>query len=295
MALHEIIDRPALDEPALVLALEGWIDAGSSAAGAAEVLTDQLDTITVARFSTDELLDYRARRPIVHLVDGVQRGLTWPSIELRAASDLDGKDMLLLVGAEPDRLWHQFADEVAALAVDFGARACIGLGAYPAPAPHTRPPSVAVTASTPQMADGDLLRASLDFPGGIQAAIESACDIRSIASAGLWAQVPHYLVSPPSMPYPAGSVALIEALGRVGDLSLPLGDLVARSDATRARLDELIAGNIEHQAMLRQLEVAYDESTTDRGGPGRIEATDLPTGDELAAELEKFLRDEGGD
>jgi proteasome assembly chaperone (PAC2) family protein len=291
MALYEIIDHPKLEEPALVLALEGWIDAGSSAAGAVEVLTDQLDTITVARFSTDELLDYRARRPVVHLVDGVQRGLTWPSIELRAAADLDGKDMLMLVGAEPDRLWHQFAEEVTELAVDFGTRTCIGLGAYPAPAPHTRTPGVACTASTPSLADNGLLRASLDFPGGIQAAIEQACDQRDIASLGLWAQVPHYLVSPPSMPYPAGSVALIEALGRIGELTLPLGDLVTRAEATRARLDELIAGNPEHQAMLRQLEAAYDESAA----PDRMLATDLPTGDELAAELEKFLRGESGD
>lgn len=290
--LHELIEQPALDEPVLILALEGWIDAGTSAAGASEVLADKLDTTTVARFSSEDLIDYRARRPIVHLVDGVQRGLTWPSIELRAATDSEGHDVLLLVGAEPDRQWHRFTDEVVTLAADFGARMCVGLGAYPAPAPHTRPPAVACTASTPRLAELGFLRASLDFPGGVQAAIEQRCDEQGIPAMGLWAQIPHYLVTPPgTLPYPAGSLALIEALSRVAQLSLPVGDLPSQAVATRARLDELIANNVDHQAMLHQLEAAYEEAAA----PERIEPADLPTGDELAAEVERFLRDQPGE
>lgn len=287
MALYELIERPDLDEPILVLALEGWIDAGLAAAGAAEVLGDKLDTVTVARFSTDDLLDYRARRPIAHLTDGVLRGLTWPDIELRAAIDGDGNEMLLLVGAEPDRLWHRFTDEVVTLALDFGARMCVGLGAYPFAAPHTRPPRVACTASTPRLAEGTFLKASLDFPGGIQAAIEQGCDERGIPSVGLWAQIPHYV--PTNMPFPAGSVALIEGLSLLGDLALPLGELSAQADATRARLDELIAQNPEHQAMLRQLEAAWEQSEPSVAPLGM---SDLPTGDELVAELEEYLRDQ---
>lgn len=290
MALYELIDRPDLDQPVLVLALDGWIDAGSAAAVAVEMLCDQLDTVTVARFSTEELLDYRARRPVVHLVEGVQRGLTWPSIELRAATDLDGNELLILVGAEPDRLWHQFADEVTGLALDFGVRLCAGLGAYPAATPHTRAPRVACTASTAHLSQQGFLQASLDFPGGMQAAIEQRCDDRGIPSLGLWAQVPHYIV-PTQMPYPAGSVALVESLARVAELSLPLGELAARAESTRARLDELIANNPEHQAMLRQLEAAHEEDEP----PERLDASELPTGDELAAELERFLRDQGDD
>ena len=288
MPLYELIEQPDLDDPVLVLAAEGWIDAGLAAATAAEVLSDQLDTITVARFSTDELLDYRARRPIAHLENGVLRGLTWPSIELRAATDLEGKELLLLVGAEPDRLWQQFTDEVVGLALDFGARMCVGLGAYPFAAPHTRPPRVACTASTPSLAEGGFLGASLDFPGGIQAAIEQGCHDRGIGSVGLWAQIPHYL--PPAMPFPAGSVALIDALARIGELSLPFGDLPGRAEATRSRLDELIAQNPEHLAMLRQLETAYEEAEA----PRSFAPEDLPTGDELVAELEQFLRDQRG-
>jgi predicted ATP-grasp superfamily ATP-dependent carboligase len=288
VALYELIEQPDLDDPVLVLAVEGWIDAGLAAATTADVLSDQLDTITVARFSTDDLLDYRARRPIAHLENGVLRGLTWPSLELRAAADLEGKELLLLMGAEPDRLWQQFTDEVVGLALDFGARMCVGLGAYPFAAPHTRPSRVACTASTPSLADGGFLRASLDFPGGIQAAVEQSCHSRGIGSVGLWAQIPHYL--PPAMPFPAGSVALIEALARIGELSLPFGDLPGRAEATRNRLDELIAQNPEHVAMLHQLETAYEEAEA----PQSFALEDLPTGDELVAELEQFLRDQRG-
>ena len=290
MALYELIEQPDLDEPILVLALEGWIDAGLAAGGAAEVLSERLDTVTVARFSTDDLLDYRARRPVAHLADGVLRGLTWPEIELRAAIDDDGNELLLLVGAEPDRLWHRFTDEVVTLVLDFGARMCVGLGAYPFAAPHTRSPRVACTASTPRLAEGTFLRASLDFPGGIQAAIEQGCDERGIPAVGLWAQIPHYV--PTNMPFPAGSVALLEGLNLLGDLSLPVGDLASQADATRARLDELIAQNPEHVAMLRQLEVAWEQSEP---AETPIGLTDLPTGDELAAELEDFLRDQRPD
>ena len=286
MALYELIEQPDLDEPVLVLALEGWIDAGLAAGGAAETLCDVLDTVTVARFSTDELLDYRARRPIAHLVDGVLRGLTWPSLEVRAATDTAGRELLLVIGAEPDRLWQQFTDEVVTLALEFGARMCVGLGAYPFAAPHTRPSRIACTASTPALAEGGLLRASLDFPGGIQAAIEQACDARGIPSVGLWAQVPHYV--PTVMPFPAGSVALIDALAKVADLALPLGDLPSRADVTRDRLNELMAQNPQHLTMLHQLEEGWDSSEPEDTS---MELSDLPSGDELAAELEQFLRD----
>lgn len=285
MALYELIEQPELERPALVVALEGWIDAGLAAATAAGLLLDALDTVTVARFDTDELLDYRARRPTVHMVDGVQRGLSWPSLELRATTDLGGKEMLLLVGSEPDRVWHHFVDDVVGLALDFDVRLCVGLGAYPAPAPHTRSSRMACSASTPSLATSGFLRASLDFPGGAQAAVEQGCDSRGIPSMGLWAQVPHYASN---MPYPAASVGLIEGLGRVADLSLPLGDLPGQAKATRGRLDELINQNPEHQAMLRQLEAAYEQLEV-----GPLGETELPTGDELAAELERFLREQG--
>jgi predicted ATP-grasp superfamily ATP-dependent carboligase len=288
VSLYELIERPELDTPVLIVALEGWIDAGLGAATAAEVLLDALETETVARFDTDALLDYRARRPTVHMVQGVQKGLIWPSLELSAAVDENGNEMLLLVGAEPDRLWHGFVDEVVQLALDFDVRMCVGLGAYPAPAPHTRTARMACSASTPSLAEAGFMRATLDFPGGAQAAIEQGCNTRGIPSTGLWAQVPHYAAG---MHYPAASIGLIEGLGRLAELSLPVGDLPSQAEITRVRLDELISQNPEHQAMLQQLEAAY-ERLEDVGPLGDIT---LPTGDELAAELERFLREQQGE
>jgi hypothetical protein len=164
---------------------------------------------------------------------------------------------------------------------------CVGLGAYPFASPHTRSPRVACTASTPNLAEGTFLRASLDFPGGIQAAIERGCDERGIPAIGLWAQIPHYV--PANMPFPAGAVALVEGLSTVGNLSLPLGDLSTRADETRTTLDDLIAQNPEHLAMLRQLEAAWERAEPEQPSMG---LSDLPTGDELVAELEEFLRDQ---
>jgi hypothetical protein len=291
--LYELIDQPELDSPVLILALEGWIDAGLAAASAAAVLLEGLDTVTVARFDTDELLDYRARRPTVHMVNGVQKGLTWPSIELRAATDLEGKEMLLLVGSEPDRAWHHFVDDVVGLALDFDVRLCVGLGAYPAPAPHTRTSRMACSASTPSLATPGFLRATLDFPGGAQAAVESGCDARGIPSLGLWAQVPHYAAG---MPYPGASMGLVEGLASLAELSLPFGELPTLTDATRARLDELISQNPEHQDMVQQLEAAYERSENETVdiAPPLTDEGNLPTGDELAAELERYLRDQPG-
>lgn len=282
--LYELLDRPQLDRPVMVMALDGWIDAGLAAGSAATVILDGLDSVTVARFNAEALLDYRARRPTVHMVHGVVRGMTWPAVELRAVADLEGREMLMLVGNEPDRSWQSFVDAVVDLAVQFEVRLCVGLGAYPAPAPHTRNARMACSASTASLAEGGFLRASLDYPGGVQPAVEQACDARDIPSLGLWAQVPHYAAA---MPYPAASIALIERLSSLADLSLPLGDLPSQAEKTRARLDELISKNPEHNAMLRQLESAYEELDV-----GRMDDAPLPTGDELAAEVERFLREQ---
>ncbi|MEJ7584177.1 MAG: PAC2 family protein, partial [Acidimicrobiales bacterium] len=136
-AAYELHEQPQLDHPLLVMALEGWIDAGYAASNAMSTLLAGLDTKPVATFDADELLDHRARRPIMHLVDGVNTALSWPGIELRSATDLAGKDLLLLVGAEPDHSWRAFSAAVLDLAGRFGVCMIIGLGAYPAAVPHT--------------------------------------------------------------------------------------------------------------------------------------------------------------
>jgi proteasome assembly chaperone (PAC2) family protein len=285
--LYELIERPELDQPVLILALDGWIDAGVGAANARAALLSALTPTTVAMFDSDELLDHRARRPTMHLVEGVVTGLTWPTVELQAAADANGNDVLLLVGAEPDHAWRAFTGAVVDLALDFGARLVVGLGAYPAPVPHTRPTRLAVTASDPSLATTNLVRASIDVPAGVQAAVERRAYEVGLPAVGLWAQVPHYLAA---MPYPAASIALLDGLAEVAGLQIDSGALRTEADATRQRVDALVSENDEHSQMVRQLEASVDaqqEPTDTALGVGP-----LPSGDELAAELERFLRDQ---
>src|SRR4051794_32693564 len=244
MALFELHERPDIASPVLVMALDGWIDAGLGMASAVSAIVDQTEMTTVATFDSDNLLDHRARRPTVQLVDGVQTELNWPSIELRIGTDMHGTEGLFLLGAEPDHTWRAFSKAVADLALEFDVRRVMGLGAYPAPVPHTRPTRVVATATTPDLArEIGSISARLEVPGGVHAAIERQCADVGLPSVGIWAQVPHYSAA---MPYPAAGAALLDGLARYGDLYFDAGELRTQATATRTHLDELVANSDEH-------------------------------------------------
>ena len=290
-SLYEVTERPELDSPVLVMALDGWIDAGAGSTTAMSAITDALEAVTVATFDTDALLDHRARRPIMHLVDGLNTGLSWPSIELKATSDPAGTDMLLLVGAEPDHSWRAFSEAAVDLAMEFGTRLVVGLGAYPAAVPHTRPTDLASTATSDTLArQVGFVGGSIDVPAGVQAAIETRCADVGLPAVGLWAQVPHYAAA---MPFPAAAARLIEGLNDVGGLNLDAGDLVDQGDQARARLDRLVADSDEHQELVQQLENHVDTLASE-GPLGSEPVSDLQmqSGEELAAEFQRFLRDQ---
>jgi proteasome assembly chaperone (PAC2) family protein len=278
--LFTMIDQPELRSPVLLMVLKGWIDAGLGADGAADVLVEQLQRHTIARFDADALLDWRARRPVMRLEDGLNTQLSWDETELSWARDGAGNDLLLLLGNEPDHAWLAFSEQVVDLALDLGARLVVGFGAYPAPAPHTRPPLIAASASETSLAEG-LLRSTVEVPTGVQGMIERRAALRGLPAVGLWAQVPHYVAA---MPYPAASLALLQAASAVGGLDLPTADLAAKVVANRTRLDELVSANPEHLAMVTQLEAQADQNAASE----QLSAT---SGDELAAELEKYLRE----
>ncbi|MEO6318777.1 MAG: PAC2 family protein [Acidimicrobiales bacterium] len=281
-SLYSMIEQPELESPVLVMVLKGWIDAGLGADGAADVLLAELDHHTVARFDADALLDWRARRPTMRLVDGINTQLSWEETELSWSKDASGNDILLLLGNEPDHAWLAFSEQVIDLSLDLGTRMVVGLGAFPTPVPHTRPPLLAASASTVDLAQG-LLQNSVEVPSGVQGMIERRAALRGLPAIGLWAQVPHYVAA---MPYPPASLALLQGANRVAGLDLPLGELPALAEASRGRIDELIAQNPEHTAMLHQLEEQADHQATST----EMSAT---SGDELAAELERFLRERG--
>ncbi|MBI2706491.1 MAG: PAC2 family protein [Actinobacteria bacterium] len=283
MPLFELHERPDLAAPVMIVALDGWIDAGLGTAGATTAILERTEMTTVATFDADNLLDHRARRPTMQLVDGVQTNLTWPSIELRVGTDTRGTEALFLLGAEPDHTWRAFSKGVADLALEFDVRLVTGLGAYPAPVPHTRPTRVVSTATTAELArEVGFVPGRIDVPGGVHAAIQHYCGEAGLPAVGLWAQVPHYAAA---MPYPAAGAALIDALARHADLHFDATALRTEATATRARLDELVANSDEHVTMVQQLEQHVD-AVEDAG------AMTLLSGDELAAEVEKFLRDQ---
>jgi hypothetical protein len=280
----QLVDR-TFDQPVLVMCMEGWIDAGLGAGAAMAALLGSRTTDRVVTWDADELVDHRARRPVLHLVDGISQGIGWPDIDLRSATDDAGHDMLLLVGPEPDMRWHAFAASVTTLAHEFGVRLVVGLGAFPAPVPHTRPVRLVATAPNAEMAaEVGFIPGSIDVPAGIQAVLEAECTSAGIPAVGLWARVPHYVVS---MPYPAASAALVDGLNAVAGLTLPSGELHSAAARARGRIDELIANSAEHQAMVAQLEEQADREQ-------ETMMTDLPSGDELAAELERYLRGDAG-
>ena len=292
MALYEIVERIDAEGATLLVVLDGWIDAGL-AAGAVRAQLDVVDElVTVAVFDTDALLDHRARRPTMHLADGVNTGLTWPSIELRAGVSLDGREFFMLVGVEPDHTWRAFSDAVVELADDLGIGAVVGLGAYPAPVPHTRPTGVVGTAldrATAQLLG--FVPGRIDVPAGVQAAIEQRAGAAGLQAYGLWAQVPHYAAA---MPYPAAALALLHALERKPtQLRFDPGELPELAATPRERLDALVANSDEHVFMVRQLEEQVDAASA-AAATDTDEAFTPVSGDELAAELEEFLRGQDG-
>ena len=282
-SLFEFIERPDLESPVFLIGLDGWIDAGLGASQAVASILSSAEMTTVATFDTDTLLDHRARRPTLHIEDGMNTGLTWPSIELRIVIDQRGNEALFLMGAEPDHQWRAFSKAAVDLAMEFGSQLVVGLGAYPAATPHTRPTKVVSTATTRELADlVGHLDGTAEVPAGVQAAIERRCLEVGIPSVGLWAQVPHYAAA---MPYPAAAVALLESIEQVAGLHFDREELVEEARGGIERLSLLVQGNPEHVEMVEQLERHVDALN-------EAERNDLPSGDELAEELQRFLRDQ---
>jgi PAC2 family protein len=283
--LHEPL--PALDQPVLVVMLTGWIDASSAAAAAMTTVQDEWSVRPLATFDGDTFIDYRARRPTMELREGVNTRLLWADIELHVGRDADGHDVLTLSGPEPDSQWRKFADVVSTLAVELGVKQMVALGAYPFAAPHTRDPRLSSSSPSAELVAGlSYLKNSVDVPAGMGAVLEHAFCEKGVPALGIWAQVPHYVSA---MSYPAASLALLTGLNEVAGLVVDAAAIRQETIIQRQRLDQLVASNDEHRAMVSQLEELYDQAKqqTDLLGTGGI-----PTGDELAAEFEQFLRDQ---
>ncbi len=286
-------ELPKLDRPVLVVSLHGWIDASGAAAAAMAAIEDECKSVPLATFDSDVFIDYRARRPMMELRDGVNTRLVWSEIELKVGEDAAGHPVLTLTGPEPDSQWKAFARAVTELALRLDVYQMVALGAYPFATPHTRTsrlssssPSAEVIASVPY------LKNSVDVPAGMSALLEHSLTEAGIASLGIWVQVPHYVSA---MSYPGASVQLLDGLRHVTGVSVAGLGLTREAEVQRVRIDQLVSGNDEHTEMVHQLEQAYDAvaaavDEADQAPP--LQASDFPTGDELAAEFERFLRDQ---
>jgi len=276
MALYRLGEvPPALVEPVVVAAFDGWIDAAGAASTAAEMLARGGDL--VATFDGNVLFDYRSRRPTLDVVDGTLTRLIWPALELHHRPT-EGRDVLVLHGAEPDFRWKELGEDILELCVRLGVTGWISLGSIPAAVPHTRAVPVMATAST----GAGLHEAETKGPPGLLrvpsaglSAMEVAITDGGIPAVGFYAQVPHYIGGP----YAAATLALLQHLARHLRIDLPLGSLEEDARSQRERLDAAVADDDDVRAVLSQLETATED--------------DIPSGDDLAAEIERYLRNEG--
>ena len=283
-ALHEPL--PQLVAPVLVVMLTGWIDASGAAAAAMTTVQEEWSVRPLATFDGDTFIDYRARRPTMELREGVNVRLVWADIEMHVGRDSDGHDVLTLSGPEPDSQWRRFADVASTLAVELGVSRMVTLGAYPFATPHTREPRLSSSSPSTDVVDSvAYLKNSVDVPAGMGAVLEHAFTDKGIPALGIWAQVPHYVSA---MSYPAATLALLTGLHEVAGLVIDAAAIRQETIIQRQRLDQLVAGNDEHGAMVTQLEELYDSQQ----GTDLLGTAGIPTGDELAAEFERFLRDQ---
>lgn len=279
--IYTLEDEPVLQNPVMVSALSGWVDAGAVGTSAAAHLAG--DGRLIASFDPDALFDYRSQRPILDIVDGAMTQVVWPEVVLRHAV-VGGKDLLLLTGQEPDLGWKRFSDAVAELAARFEVVQLVTLGSVPAAVPHTLPSPILTTASDPDLLAGDVRPPSglLRVPAAAVSMVDRHVAGTGIPTVGFFVQVPHY--APGS--YPPGVVSLLQRFAVHLGIDIPLESLEEEARTHRIQLDELIAGQPEAQEHVRSLESMQADQP-------------IVSGEELASEIERYLRnsppgDQGG-
>lgn len=277
--------------PTLIVALQGYADAGHAVEASADHLLAALDSRSVASFNNDELIDYRSRRPTVTMDNHQLTGIEDLSLGIRVLRDTKGKSFLLLSGPEPDLRWEAFTESVADLAEKFEVDRTICLYSAPMAVPHTRPLVVSAHGNSVEMVrDMFTYDAKVIMPGSASMMIERALHKRGLNVAGYTAHVPHYLAA---SPYPAATHELLDAVARTSDLALPLRSLEQDSVRVTAQLTEQVEDSAEIQHVVHQLEQQYDEEL-ERYRNAHPKAMlpgeqDMPTGDEIGEEFERFL------
>jgi proteasome assembly chaperone (PAC2) family protein len=273
--------RPELERPVLVAAFRGWNDGAQAASLAAGYLAKTWGAERFAEVEPEGFFDFQATRPHVSLVEGVTRRIDWPETVFYHArpNGLD-RDVVLLLGIEPNLRWRTFTELVVGLTRDLGVELLITLGALLADVPHTRPAPVTGSATDSDLVERLGLSASrYEGPTGIVGVLHDACGQEGIPSASLWAAVPHYVSLTPS---PKGALALCGRLGALIGVEVEADELEEAAQNYEEQVSEAVATDEETASYVDELERRADQLE---------ETTDLPSGDALAAELTRFLRE----
>jgi predicted ATP-grasp superfamily ATP-dependent carboligase len=274
--------------PVLIHALEGFSDAGHAVRLAAEHLKSSMDTELVASFAIDDLLDYRSRRPTMTFKTDHFTHYEDPQLSLYALRDSLGTPFLLLAGLEPDLQWERFVTAVRLLAERLGVRRTIGLGAIPMAVPHTRPVSMTAHSNNRDLiADHQPWVGEVQVPGSVSNLLEFRMAQHGHEAVGFTVHIPHYLAQ---TDYPAAAEALLEQVAESASLQFPLTALHEAAAAVRSKIDEQVEASDEVAQVVGALERQYDAfvaAQENRSLLARDE--DLPSGEELGAEFERFL------
>jgi predicted ATP-grasp superfamily ATP-dependent carboligase len=277
--------RPQLDRPVLIAAFRGWNDGGQGASLAGAYLARAWAATEFASIDPETFYDFQATRPMVSLVDGYSRKIDWPeNTFLHAPMPGSGRDAIILLGVEPNLRWRTFSELITGVARDFDTELVLTLGSLLADVPHTRPSPVTGSANDPELIDRLGLQASrYEGPTGMVGVLHDACARAGLKSASLWAAVPHYVSLTPS---PRAAKALVDRLADLLDADVDTAELDDAAESYAQQVSEAVAADEETQSYVQDLERRVDEL-------GDVD--DLPSGDTLAAELTRFLREREND
>jgi proteasome assembly chaperone (PAC2) family protein len=276
-----------LDRPVMIAAFRGWNDAGDAATFAAEHLAQVWSAQRIAHIDPEEFFDFQSVRPTVHLVEGTTRFISWPTNEFWAAR-LPGAphDVVLLVGTEPNLRWRAFSDLIVNTARRLDVSLVVTFGALLADVPHSRPVQITGTAVDPDLVRRlGLHRSRYEGPTGIVGVLHDALSRSGVDSASLWAAVPHYLAVTPN---PKAALALVETVTGLIGVGADVGELARATLDYEEQVAQIVATDDDVQAYVRLLEERIDERSLEE-----IAEANLPSGDSLALELERFLRERG--
>ena len=283
-------DVPSLGTPVLVHALSGYVDAGEAVRLAHEHLLSRFEHRVIARFDVDQLHDYRARRPAMIFDADHWESYADPELLLHAVQDAAGNPFLVLTGPEPDVQWERYVAAVGTLIEHFGVRLTIGLNAIPMAVPHTRPVGMTSHASRQELIPGNepwLQR--VQVPASASHLLEFRLKQRGLDAIGFAVHVPHYVAQ---TEFPDAAERLVAAIATASGLVLPTDELRSAGTAARDEIDKQVADSTEAMALVSSLEQQYDAYLRGRGKDLlAADAADLPSADELGAELERFLAD----